>query len=114
MGRCFLKIQHFDFDESFDSFWILGLSFMHNYYTVFDMENNRIGLSESTYSDIGGKAFMQDSEVMNWSWYVAFALAILGGFAGVMSALATLKKRDVLQNNEELRVRLLSEDKSSE
>ena len=33
-------------------FWVMGLTFLHNYYTVFDVENKRIGFAESSLSNI--------------------------------------------------------------
>ena len=33
-------------------FWVMGLTFFHNYYTVFDVENKRIGLAESKLSEL--------------------------------------------------------------
>jgi len=43
-------------------FWILGLNFFTNYYTVFDYENNRIGFAESIL--MGTK---QSSSFINWA-----------------------------------------------
>lgn len=31
-------------------FWVMGLTFFHNYYTVFDVDNQRIGFAESKIS----------------------------------------------------------------
>jgi len=33
-------------------FWILGVTFFHNYYTVFDIDNKRIGFAESIESAV--------------------------------------------------------------
>lgn len=37
------------------AFWIMGLTFFQNYYTVFDLENQRIGIAESKLSTLGNK-----------------------------------------------------------
>jgi hypothetical protein len=50
-GRmCVFKVMVMDFYG--DPFWIMGLTFFHNYYTVFDQDNSRIGFAESIYSSI--------------------------------------------------------------
>jgi hypothetical protein len=36
--------------NAYARFWILGVTFFHNYYTVFDIENKRIGFAESIES----------------------------------------------------------------
>lgn len=33
--------------------WVLGNSFLHNYYSIFDLENQRVGLVPSSSSDVG-------------------------------------------------------------
>lgn len=49
-GDCILKIMPFEF-ESNNTFWILGLNFFHNYYIIFDMDNESVGIAESILSD---------------------------------------------------------------
>ena len=46
-GQCTLKIMTNKRDKNFLT---LGLNFFENYYTVFDLENKRIGLQDSLYS----------------------------------------------------------------
>ena len=41
--KCVVRIMHYD-DMPF---WILGLNFFHNYYTVFDLENKKVGFAPS-------------------------------------------------------------------
>jgi len=48
--KCVFKIMHLRFSPS-NRFWIMGLTFFHNYYTVFDIDNKRIGFAESILSD---------------------------------------------------------------
>ena len=43
--RCYIKIQTM---PNLD-FWILGDSFMRNYYAVFDLEQSRVGLAGISY-----------------------------------------------------------------
>ena len=42
-NQCTIKFMHSPREEQ----WILGLNFFHNYYAVFDYENQRIGLTPS-------------------------------------------------------------------
>ena len=45
-NQCIFKIMVMDFGGS-SPFWIMGLTFFHNYYTVFDQQNQRIGIAQS-------------------------------------------------------------------
>lgn len=42
-NQCTIKFMHSPHEEQ----WILGLNFFHSYYTVFDYENMRIGITPS-------------------------------------------------------------------
>lgn len=50
-NKCVFKIMNLDFPKSV-RFWIMGVSFFHNYYTVFDAENKRIGFATSVYNNL--------------------------------------------------------------
>lgn len=49
--KCIFKFMIMDFPRG-SGFWIMGINFLHNYYTVFDQENMRIGFSVSKNSNI--------------------------------------------------------------
>lgn len=34
-------------------YWVLGAQFLHNYYTIYDFQEHKIGLVESVTSKIG-------------------------------------------------------------
>lgn len=51
-GDCIVKIMYYDFSTSSDPFWILGLNFFHNYYTIYDMDSMRVGIANSIYSNL--------------------------------------------------------------
>jgi hypothetical protein len=44
-----LKIMHMELPK-YASFWIMGMNFFNKYYTIFDVDNKRIGLGESIFS----------------------------------------------------------------
>jgi hypothetical protein len=46
-GLCKLQLMP---TNSLGSVWVLGLSFLHGYYTVFDVTNERVGFGQSTLS----------------------------------------------------------------
>lgn len=56
-NQCIIKIMSLDF-PAHRKFWILGLNFFHNYYTVFDMDNKRVGFAESTYSKLNSNSLL--------------------------------------------------------
>lgn len=41
--------MHLAFPEKY-RFWVMGLTFFHNYYTIFDSDNKRVGMAESKLS----------------------------------------------------------------
>ena len=41
--------MHLAFPEN-NRFWVMGLTFFHNYYTIFDSDNKRVGITESKLS----------------------------------------------------------------
>jgi hypothetical protein len=43
--NCFLGIQGYDLPAPQGPAWVIGNSFMRNYYSVFDVENSRIGFA---------------------------------------------------------------------
>ena len=45
---CIFLIMHFDFPTNESRSWIMGLSFFHKYYVVYDMDNSTVGLAESS------------------------------------------------------------------
>jgi hypothetical protein len=48
---CMFKVMYMDLSHQ-DPFWIMGLTFFHNYYTVFDQQNSRIGFAQSKLSNL--------------------------------------------------------------
>ena len=45
-NQCYFKVMTIKEDTNY-GFWIVGLNFFHNYYSVFDIDNQRIGFSVS-------------------------------------------------------------------
>ena len=65
-----------DFPKS-SRFWILGINFLHNYYTIFDQENKKIGFTVSKSSIISdsirvvGEATNENEEEEGFFWSMA-------------------------------------------
>ena len=49
MGLCTFKVMTMEMSGS-QAFWIMGLTFFQNYYTVFDLGRQRVGFAESKLS----------------------------------------------------------------
>ena len=48
--ECIVELHKMD--EEYWNIYIFGLTFMENYYSVYDMENNRVGLALSNHNKI--------------------------------------------------------------
>ncbi len=63
-------------DFPFKGFWILRDTFMRNYYSIFDLDNMRVGLVGSTHID----------QISYWR-DIALAVCILMAFGGFVTFL---------------------------
>jgi len=55
MNLCMFKVMTMEMSGD-QAFWIMGLTFFQNYYTVFDLGNQRVGFAESKLSVLTNKA----------------------------------------------------------
>lgn len=49
LNRCEFKLMSLTFPSGMTPVWIMGLTFMHNYYTIFDPQTLRVGFAESIF-----------------------------------------------------------------
>ena len=72
---CAFKIMTMDFTGQ-QAFWIMGLTFFHNYYTVFDHQHLRVGFAESKLSSLGNNEVVQQNKsVSNSTLSLALEMA---------------------------------------
>jgi hypothetical protein len=50
-GVCAFKFMTMEMSGA-NAFWIMGIPFFQNYYSVFDLENQRVGFAESKISSL--------------------------------------------------------------
>ena len=65
-GICVILIESLNLGPSLD-FWILGMPFMMNVYTYFDMDNEKIGFLQ----------VMKRSSIISYGWIVGGAACLL-------------------------------------
>jgi hypothetical protein len=53
-GVCAFKFMTMEMSGP-SAFWIMGIPFFQNYYSVFDLQNQRVGFAESKISSLQGK-----------------------------------------------------------
>ena len=53
-GRCYFIITPYEGEA-----WILGDTFIRNYYTIFDMENKQVGLAGVSYQRVETLTFVK-------------------------------------------------------
>jgi len=81
-SQCAFKIMTMDMWGS-NSFWIMGIPFFQNYYSVFDMANMRVGFAESKLSALKSEeglaknSFIYCPEMAEIAFYV---LGLIGLF----------------------------------
>lgn len=78
--------------SSFQDFWILGDSFLRQFYTVYDMDNNQIG-----FASLSG-----DPEVpfiSTWLALLGVAVITLTGFGGILCCCLVCRKKTAAEND---------------
>ena len=77
MNLCMFKVMTMDMSGD-QAYWIMGLTFFQNYYTVFDLGNQRIGFAESKISQLANYSHIEQSSA-NVTNLKSFAATVLVG-----------------------------------
>ncbi len=64
MNKCVFKIMHMQFPQN-KGFWVMGITFFHNYYTVFDVDNLRVGIAKSVLSPLKNSIVSLNEKLSN-------------------------------------------------
>ena len=77
-GDCYLMVLGKNFGFS-SGMWILGNNFLHNYYTIYDVQNLRIGLVPSNLATGLPETSVGDVPIMDKPWFQGLLWLVIIG-----------------------------------